>query len=39
VATLNGCDAIVMIAASESFEPVLRDRVLAPDPFIFIQAA
>jgi len=36
---LNGCDAIVMIAASEVDSNLYyATRFLAPDPFIFIQA-
>ncbi len=36
---LNGCDAIVMIAASESDSNLYyATRFLAPDPFIFVQA-
>jgi Xaa-Pro aminopeptidase len=39
VATLNGCDAIVMIAASEIDSNLYyATGFLAPDPFIFIQA-
>jgi len=39
VASLDGCDAIVMIAASEIDSNVYyATRFLAPDPFIFIQA-
>lgn len=35
---LNGCDAIVMIAASETDSNLYyATRFLAPDPFIFIQ--
>jgi len=38
VATLNGCDAIVMIAASEIDSNLYyATGFLAPDPFIFIQ--
>jgi len=38
VATLYGCDAIVMIAASEIDSNLYyATRFLAPDPFIFIQ--
>ena len=39
MATLNGCDAIVMIAASEIDSNLYyATGFLAPDPFIFIQA-
>jgi len=39
VATLNGCDAIVMIAASEIDSNLYyATGFLAPDPLIFIQA-
>ena len=38
MATLNGCDAIVMIAASEIVSNLYyATGFLAPDPFIFIQ--
>lgn len=38
MATLNGCDAIVMIAASEIDSNLYHATgFLAPDPFIFIQ--
>ena len=38
MATLNGCDAIVMIAASETDSNLYYTTgFLAPDPFIFIQ--
>src|SRR3990170_3732480 len=39
MATLNGCDAIVMIAASEIDSNLYyATGFLAPDPFIFIQS-